>query len=357
MKTKKRLAVVFGGRSGEHEVSIVSARSLVKAIDNNHYEIIPMAIDQQGLWADGETAKRVLDDSLDNTGGVVSFTGVSKLDQRLLDGSIDVVFPILHGPFGEDGTIQGLLEVLDLPYVGCDVTSSAICMDKIICKRLFVEGGFNTAAWCEISRERWVAQQAVLEEACFKIGLPLFVKPSCLGSSVGISKVSSREELIPAIEIALDHDDRVIVEQTIVGREIEVAVLGNSDPKAALPGEIIPGGDFYDYDDKYVSDACQLLAPAHLGDDQRERVQALAIDVYRRFGCAGMARVDLFLEDEKIWVNEINTIPGFTSISMYPRLWLISGLSYATLINNLVDLAIDRFANRSTGRKARRNFD
>jgi D-alanine-D-alanine ligase len=341
---KRRVALVFGGRSGEHEVSIVSARSVDRALDRDKYRVLPMAIDRHGQWADAETASRVLAESSDRADDVVHFEGHSRIDPRLLEDSVDIAFPILHGPYGEDGTIQGLFEMFDLPYVGSDAASSALCMDKIFCKRMLVQAGLPTPEWVGLDRSSWTEDRDGIVEHSLGLGLPLFVKPARLGSSVGISKVSNADDLVPAIDLALGHGNRALVEQGLDVREIEIAVLGNRRPRAAVPGEIVPGHEFYDYDDKYVDSACQLLAPAPLDADTTAAAQELGVEVFRLLGCAGMARVDLFLErgGSRLWVNEANTIPGFTSISMYPRLWQLSGIDYPSLIDELIRLAFER---------------
>ena len=341
---KIRLALIFGGRSKEHDVSVVSARSVDRALGREKYEVVPMAIDYNGRWADTETACRVLADSGDRVDEVVNFEGRHRLDPRLCRESFEVAFPMLHGPFGEDGTIQGLFEILDLPYVGCDPSSSAVCMDKILSKRLLANAGLATPAWVEIEGAEWLENRGRIVEACLALGLPLFVKPARLGSSVGISKVKNTEDLEAAIGLALEHGPRALAEQGLDARDIEVAVLGNESPRAAVPGEVIPGHEFYDYEDKYLDSACELLAPAPLEETVADSARELAITVFRLLGCEGMARVDLFLErgGDRLWVNEVNTIPGFTSISMYPRLWNLSGLAYPALMDELVALALQR---------------
>jgi D-alanine-D-alanine ligase len=342
------LALIFGGRSGEHDVSVVSARSVARALDPDRYVIVPMAIDRDGLWADPETAREVLSTSGDRPDEVIRFAGSRRLDPRLLDGSIDVAFPVLHGPFGEDGTIQGLFEMLDLPYTGCDVTSSAACMDKGLAKRLLRDADLATVGWIELARHGWNEDPQSLRDQCRELGMPLFVKPARLGSSVGITKITHADQLDAAIEEALAHDHRVIAEKGLDAREIELSVLGRDRPRASLPGEIVPGHEFYDYEDKYIDDSCQLLAPAPLSDAQIDVARDLAIRAYNTLGCDGMARVDLFLDRTtgEFWVNELNTIPGFTSISMYPKLWELTGLPYSQLLDELVELAIDRHRNR-----------
>jgi D-alanine-D-alanine ligase len=345
-RRRLRVALVFGGRSGEHEVSVVSARSVSRALDRERYEVLPMAIDRSGLWADPETSERVLAGSADRADGVLGFSGRQPLDPRLLEGGIDLAFPVLHGPYGEDGTIQGLFQILGLPFVGCDTAASAVCMDKIFCKRMLAHAGLPTPPWVELDRGRWAAECERITAHCLGLGLPLFVKPARLGSSVGITKVKHEVELAAAIQDALGHGERVLVERGVDAREIEVAVLGGSPPRASLPGEVVPGHEFYDYEDKYLDSSCRLLAPAPLDPATTARVRELALAVFRLLGCAGMARVDLFLArgGSELWVNEVNTIPGFTSISMYPRLWELSGLSYPDLIDELIRLALERAA-------------
>jgi len=339
-----RVALIFGGRSAEHNVSVVSARSVASALDPSRFEVAPMAIDRWGTWADPETAARVLQRSGDSADLVMPFKGGLRLDQRLLTGEFDVVFPVLHGPYGEDGTIQGLLEILGLAYVGCGVAASAVCMDKRLSKRLLDHAGLATAPWVELDASRWARERIVVEREVVELGFPVFVKPARLGSSIGISKVVRAEEIALAIERGLRHDRCLIVEAGIDGREIEVAVLGNETPRAAVPGEVIPGHEFYDYEDKYLDDACELLAPAPLQHDEVIAAQELALTVFKTLGCEGMARVDLFLDPEtgRFLCNEVNTIPGFTSISMYPRLWGLSGVPYPELLDRLVALALER---------------
>jgi D-alanine-D-alanine ligase len=348
-KRKIRLALIFGGRSGEHEVSVVSARSVAGALDPDRYDVVPMAIDRRGRWADPDTAGRVLAASGNRVDRIEDFSGADALDPRLLDDGIDVAFPVLHGPFGEDGTIQGLFEILDLPYVGCGHASSAVCMDKAITKQLVSGAGLATPDWVVIDH-RWVADPDRVITECAGLGLPVFVKPARLGSSVGISKVGEAARLQVAVEQAFEHDRKVIVERAVPAREIEVAVLGNSEPEASVPGEVIPGHEFYDYEDKYLDDSCQLLAPAPLDAELTAEARTMAVDTYRALECEGMARVDLFLNrgDGSLWVNEVNTIPGFTSISMYPRLWELTGLPYPQLLDELVRLAFERHSTRRT---------
>lgn len=339
-----RIALIFGGRSGEHDVSVVSARSVDRALDRARYEVVPMAVDRAGRWADAETSERVLAESADRADGVMPFSGRHRLDPRLLEEQFDAAFPVLHGPFGEDGTIQGLFEMIALPFVGCDTAASALCMDKAFCKRMLAHAGLPTPEWVELDRGTWNEDRDRVLERCRRLGLPLFAKPARLGSSVGIAKIRREPELAAAIDEALRHGERALVERGLDAREIEVAVIGNRRPRASLPGEVVPGHEFYDYEDKYLDSACQLLAPAPLDEATTAHVQSLAIEVFRLLGCTGMARVDLFLERPGggLWVNEINTIPGFTSISMFPRLWGITGLDYPALIDELIRLALER---------------
>jgi D-alanine-D-alanine ligase len=339
-----RVGLVFGGRSGEHEVSIVSARSVAGALDRERFVVVPMAIDRAGRWASAADAARVLADSGDAPDRVVGFTGVHRLDPRLCDGAVDVVVPVLHGPFGEDGTIQGLCEMLDLPYVGCGVTAAGVTMDKVLTKRLLQHAGLPTPRFVALTPAEWSADPASCRRRCLGLGVPLFVKPARLGSSVGISKVKDAGVLDGAIAAALGWDDLVIVEEGIPGREIEVAVLGTEPALASVPGEIVPGHEFYDYADKYLDDACQLLAPAPLDPAQAGEVRLLALAAFAALGCEGMARVDFLLDgrDGRFLVSELNSIPGFTSISMYPRLMALSGMSYPALVATLIELALAR---------------
>ncbi len=344
MTVRQRVALVFGGRSAEHDVSIVSARSVDRALDRRKYEVVPMAIDRRGLWADPETAHRVLSESSDRADDVVRFEGNFRLDPRLLEEAIDVAFPVLHGPYGEDGTIQGLFEMIDLPFVGADAASSALCMDKAFCKRMIAHAGLPTPPWVELDRASWAGERERIIERALALGPPLFVKPARLGSSVGITKVSRESKLVAAIELALEHGSRALVEKGLDVREIEIAVLGGGRPRAAVPGEIVPGHEFYDYEDKYVDSTCTLLAPAPLDERATAAAQDLGVEVFRLVGCFGMARVDLFMDRDggRLWVSEVNTIPGFTSISMYPRLWGLSGLEYPALLDELIRLAFER---------------
>ncbi len=348
MSGKLRVGLVFGGRSGEHEVSVVSAASVAAALDRSRYEIVPMAIDRAGRWADAATAAAVLAAVGATPDRAPEFAGAAALDPRLLDGSVDVVLPILHGPFGEDGTVQGLCEVLDVPYAGCGVAASAVTMDKVLSKRLFREAGLPTPRFETLTAAAWGRERIRCEARCLALPLPLFVKPARLGSSVGISKVKGAEELAGAVEFALGYDDLAIVEEGIPGREIEVAVLDGEPPLASLPGEVVPGHEFYDYADKYLDDACRLLAPAPLDPGQVAEVQRLALAGFVALGCEGMARVDFLLDgrDGRFLLNELNSIPGFTSISMFPRLLGLSGVGFGEILDRLIERALARHARR-----------
>jgi D-alanine-D-alanine ligase len=348
MSAKLRVALVFGGRSGEHEVSVVSARSVAAALDRERYEIVPMAIARSGLWANPTRAAAVLSGSGATPDLVPHFEGSLRLDPRLAEGGVDVVLPILHGPFGEDGKIQGLCEMLDLAYVGCDVESSAVTMDKVTSKRLFREAGLPTPRWVTVTGGEWGAARRACEDRCLTLPMPLFVKPARLGSSVGITKVKDAGALVGAIDIALGYDDLAIVEEGIPGREIEVAVLGGDPPTASVPGEIVPGREFYDYADKYLEDSCQLLAPAQLAPEQTAEVRRLALAAFATLGCEGMARADFLLDerDGRFLISELNSIPGFTAISMYPRLLGLSGVTYPQLLDALIAQALSRHRRR-----------
>jgi D-alanine-D-alanine ligase len=317
---KLRVAVLFGGRSGEHDVSLRSAKSIIAALDPAKYDVEGIRITQEGRWE----PSAISPDPAANPG-------------------IDVVFPVLHGTFGEDGTVQGLLELADLPYVGAGVLASAVSMDKEVMKRLCVERGLPIGDYLVTSRD-----EKNLEHLCGRFPFPVFVKPANLGSSVGISKAKNCEELKAAIELAGRFDAKILVERNIAGREFECSVMGNREPVAALPCEILPSKDFYDYDDKYVLGASQAVLPADLTPEQTSEIRRLAVECYRAVQCEGMARVDFLMESStgKLFINEINTIPGFTSISMYPKMWEAAGLPYAQLLDRLIELALERHRER-----------
>ncbi|MFM7617932.1 MAG: D-alanine--D-alanine ligase family protein [Actinomycetes bacterium] len=353
--TRRRVLLIFGGRSAEHDVSRVTATSVARALDPARYEVVPVAITQDGRWLDAPGARALLADidapppaeglpvdgvALDAIGAAVAVPGGAAL-------SIDVVIPLVHGPYGEDGTLQGLLELAGLPYVGSGVLGSAVGMDKSMMKRVLVACGVPVAAWREHRDGDDLA--AFCDAVVADLGLPCFVKPANMGSSVGVSKAHDRAELEAAVRYALRYDEWVLAEEAITGREIEVAVLGDRRPEASRPGEIVPGAEFYTYADKYETGSAELLAPALLTEAQEAEVRQLALDAFSACRLEGMARVDFFLEEpgRGFLVNEVNTIPGFTPISMYPRLWGISGVPYPELLDRLIDLAIARHARRS----------
>ncbi len=338
----RTLAILFGGRSSEHEVSIRSARA-VAAAAQDRFRVEPVAISREGLWQAGEGAWRALE-----TGRVEGGEPLKAFLPRF--PAADAVFPVLHGPFGEDGTVQGLLELLDLPYVGPGVLGSAAGLDKVVAKQLFEANGLPVLPWTWDLAEGWLADpEAARRRVEERFTYPVFVKPANAGSSIGVTKVHGPEELIPALERASRYDRKVIVEQGIPAREIEVSVLGNDDPQASVPGEVVPGHEFYDYADKYLDDKSRLLIPAPLPRELAERIRRLAVAAYRALDGAGMSRVDFLLhkETEEPYVNEVNTIPGFTEISMYPKLWEASGLPFPDLVERLVDLAVERHRQRA----------
>ncbi len=351
---KTRVAILFGGKSAEHEVSLQSAKSIFEAIDRDKYEPVLIGIDKSGKWRlnDGERFLKAADDprhiSLQKSRDEIALTP-GNVNQQFLNTrdaatspAVDVVFPILHGPLGEDGTIQGLLKLAEIPFVGASVLGSAVGMDKDFAKRLLRDAGIPQGAFRTFgAHEAPISWDKIQSE----LGSPVFVKPANLGSSVGISKADSEETFQQAVAEAFSFDRKIVVEEFIDGREIECSVLGNDDPIASLPGEIIPTHDFYSYDAKYIDgQGARLEIPANLPKKIVEKIQKLSIHVFKTLNCEGMARVDFFVtKDEKIYVNEINTIPGFTKISMYPKLWEASGLPYSELIDRLIQLAIQRF--------------
>ncbi|MGB7434800.1 MAG: D-alanine--D-alanine ligase family protein [Candidatus Acidiferrum sp.] len=344
-----RVGVLFGGRSGEHEVSLASAASVIRGLDPDKYEAVPIGISKDGHWLVGQGAAKMLPEVLKG-GRRVMLTAdptepaLMPLDRGAGAQRVDVVFPVLHGTFGEDGTIQGMLDLANLPYVGAGVLGSAIGMDKDVTKRLLQVAGIPVVPWVAVYRWQWEQDpQAVKAEIEQKFPYPVFVKPATLGSSVGMTKVHNAGELAPAVNLACEFGMKVMVEKAMVAREIEVAVLGNHEPKASIPGEIVPHREFYDYTAKYLEEGTQLLIPADLQAPQVDKVQSFAVHAFRVLELAGMARVDFFLEKEggKFFLNEVNTIPGFTSISMYPKLWEASGIPFRELIDRLIQLAFE----------------
>ena len=347
-----RLVVLFGGRSAEHEVSCTSALHVLQAVNPDRYDVAPIGITREGQWVESSsalaavgTSARALPSPNDSDGPELD--PLPAIAAPSGDVTQIVVLPLLHGPMGEDGTVQGLLELAGIPYVGAGVLASALCMDKGAAKDVLAARGLPQARWLS-TRDTDVGgafEQQVEDE----LGFPVFVKPANLGSSVGVSKAHDRAELRAALDEALRYDEYLVVEEAIVGREIEVAVLGNADPRASVPGEIEPSREFYDFEDKYLSGTAGLIVPAPLSADELAEVQQLAIRAYRGLRVDGMARVDFFYEEggRGFLVNEVNTIPGFTEISMYPKLWEASGLPYADLIDELIRLALDRHTHRT----------
>jgi D-alanine-D-alanine ligase len=357
-----RLGVVFGGRSGEHEVSLASAASVLSAIDPDRYEVVPMGIARDGHWLVGGDPLRALADAAgvtlalpapgvpgpDDPGGRLARVPTAGGLPAGIAARLDVVFPVLHGPYGEDGTLQGLLELADVPYVGAGVLASAVGMDKATMKAVFRAHGLPVVPHLVIRDHEWAEdREGVARRVGDELGYPCFVKPSNLGSSVGISKVREPAALAAAVAVALRHDRKALVERGVVAREIEVSVLGNDHPEASVPGEIRPGREWYDYEAKYTDGIATVVIPAPLPDSVAREFQRLAVAAFRAVDAAGLARVDFFLEGEaRIWVNEINTLPGFTRFSAYPRLWEASGLPYPKLIDRLVELALERHAQK-----------
>ena len=344
-----RVGIIFGGRSGEHEVSLASAASVIRALDPEKYEAVPIGIAKDGRWFVGTPAQKMLPDVLRQGHRVIlsadpSVGALLPLEERAAGSQrVDVIFPVLHGTFGEDGTVQGLLDLAGLPYVGSGVIGSAVGMDKDMAKRLFLQAGLPTGDFLAVLRSEWEKnRERILKAVAKKFRFPLFVKPATLGSSVGMTKVHKREELPAALDLAAEFAPKILVERNIRGREIEVSVLGNDQPEASVPGEIIPHREFYDYTAKYLEEGTRLDIPAKLTKAQVQRFQEYAVRAFRCLECRGMARVDFFLEKPsgRIYLNEINTIPGFTSISMYPKLWEASGIPYRELIDRLIQLAV-----------------
>jgi D-alanine-D-alanine ligase len=351
---KRRLAVIFGGRSAEHEVSVASAQSVVEALDPERYEVVAIGIDKRGAWhriqalpGRREGGGALPDVDVEQGPGIVLARQPGEHALVEDDGTrqeIDVVFPVLHGPFGEDGTVQGMLELAGIPYVGAGVLGSALGMDKAVQKVLFLAAGLPVSPYEVVHEREWEEDHESVEARVEGLGLPVFVKPAALGSSVGITKVKRVDDLPAAMEEALSYARKAVAERSVEGaREIECAVLGNDDPVASLPGEVLPNAEFYDYRAKYLDEGAELATPADLPAKTTAEIQRMAIAAFQAIDAAGMARVDFFVRDpDEILVNEINTIPGFTSISMYPKLWEASGLSYRELVDRLVELAIER---------------
>jgi D-alanine-D-alanine ligase len=348
-KKRLRVGVLFGGRSGEHEVSLASAASVIRGLDPDKYEAVPIGITKEGHWLIGGAAQKMLPDVLKAGQRVVMAADPTDAALIPLDRSgggqrIDVVFPVMHGTYGEDGTIQGLLDLAGLPFVGAGVLGSAIGMDKDVSKRLLQIAKIPVVPWITVHRSDWERDpKTIQKEVEKKFKYPVFVKPAALGSSVGMTKVHSRAELAPALNLASEFAMKILVERSVNAREIEVSVLGNHDPKASVPGEIVPHREFYDYTAKYLEEGTKLLIPANLKPSQIKKIQKYTIAAFRALELSGMARVDFFLEKKSgtLFLNEVNTIPGFTSISMYPKLWEASGIPFRELIDKLIELAIE----------------
>jgi D-alanine-D-alanine ligase len=354
-KKRLRIGVLFGGRSGEHEVSLASAASVIRGLDPDKYEVVPIGITKEGHWLIGTSAQKMLPEVL-RTGQRVTMSA-DPTDAALvrLDGSgggqrIDVVFPVMHGTFGEDGTIQGLLDLAGLPFVGAGVLGSAVAMDKDVAKKLLQAAKIPVVPWLCIHRHEWERHQPeIIHQIEKEFPYPLFVKPATLGSSVGMTKVHSRQELPAALNLASEFAMKILVERAVNAREIELSVLGNHDPQASIPGEIVPHREFYDYAAKYLEEGTKLLIPADLKPAQVKKFQHLAVLAFRALELSGMARVDFFLGKDggRIYLNEVNTIPGFTSISMYPKLWEASGIPFPQLIDKLIELALEHHAEKA----------
>ncbi len=342
-KSKTHIVVLFGGESAEHDVSCVTAAHVLRALDPQKYDVSTVGITRAGQWVQSELPQSRDVKSLSAKG---SATSANLIFENATDATSLVVIPLLHGPMGEDGTVQGLLELAHVAYVGSGVLASAVAMDKSIAKQIMSANGIAQQKFLTV-RDSDNTDSAI-DRAIKELGLPMFIKPANMGSSIGVSKAKTRQEAITALAKAFEYDEWVLVEEAVTGREIEVAVLGNESPRASVPGEIVPSHEFYDYEDKYIGDGAQLLVPAPLSPEEVVEVQQLAIKIYRALRSDGMARVDFFYEKGKrgFLCNEINTIPGFTPISMYPKLWQASGVTYAELLDELIALALARHAKR-----------
>lgn len=367
MGEKIRVGVLFGGRSCEHEVSVTSARSVLEAIDRDRYEVTMVGISKQGHWLVAGDAARLLAQGVvegeDLLPVALDYAGDGRLQARsgvapagMDPRPLDVVFPILHGPYGEDGTVQGLLELAGVAYVGAGVLGSAVGMDKELMKRVFRAEGLPQVDYAVVLRSRWQREPAaVQQEIELHFAYPLFIKPANLGSSVGISKAHDGRELRQSMDQAAGFDRKIVVEAAALDcREIECAILGNEEPQASVLGEVVPGNEFYDYDAKYIDDNSQLIIPARLPPATTAQVQELAVRAFQAVDAAGLARVDFFVgaQDERVYVNEINTLPGFTPISMYPKLWQASGIGYGELIDRLIQLGLERHRDKQQTRAA-----
>jgi D-alanine-D-alanine ligase len=382
MNRKIRVGLIYGGKSGEHDVSLSTAMAVIKAIDFNKYEIVPFYITKQGDWRSGlqlqgpveskemltfESGAGARQSAARGTAALQPFFGVLPKKEEVTvksvggsfteDKALDVVFPLLHGTYGEDGTIQGLLEIANIPYVGAGVLASAVGMDKVMMKKIFAQEGLPQCIFRYFTRSQWEKDQAYyLMEIEVSVGYPCFVKPANLGSSVGISKARNRDELIEAVQLAFQFDRKVIVEEYVEAREIEVSVLGNDEPQASVPGEIVSSNEFYDYRAKYIDGKSVMIIPAEIPNELAEEIRAMAIKAFVAIDGSGLSRVDFFLRksDNAVFVNEINTMPGFTPYSMYPLLWQESGKPYGELLDDLIRLALERHEAKQ---KIRYTFD
>ncbi len=364
-KRKIRVGVIFGGRSGEHEVSLMSARSVMEALDPERYEITPVGIDKDGRWLTGDVMGALTEGVMAQPAAFLpdphssSLMRVEQGETELTNISsvaeLDVIFPVLHGPYGEDGTVQGLLELAGLPYVGAGVVGSAVGMDKAIFKHVMAANGIPILPWKLFDGKDWGKRpSAILDEIEAALTYPVFTKPANLGSSVGIAKCDNRDELAAGMTEAASYDRRIVIEQGINARELEVSVLGNEDPIASVVGEVRPRREFYDYVAKYMlepgsDEESELIIPANIPPEVSDEVRRLAVQAYRAIDCAGLGRVDLMMDQDtgQVYMNEINTIPGFTRISMYPKLWEASGIPYPELLDRLIDLALERYEDKA----------
>lgn len=352
---KKRIGLLYGGKSAEHEVSLSTARAVTQALNFNEYDVFPIYITHEGEWRKGaqllapvETIEQLQFDNTFNQELPNNISSFLPSQQETDENALDVIFPLLHGPNGEDGTVQGLLEVLNLPYIGNGVLASSAGMDKVIMKQLFAIAGLKQVPFVHFIRKEWQKNQENLIGKMEKeLTWPVFVKPANLGSSVGISKASTREELIAAVDMALKYDRKIIVEQGIKAREIEMGVLGNDSPKCSVPGEIKPLKDFYDYQAKYKDGNTAMIIPADVTEEVEATLQDNAIKAFKVLDCSGLVRADFFVTDaDEVLINEVNTLPGFTPFSMFPLLWQHTGVNYAELIDQLIELAIERHAEK-----------
>lgn len=348
---KLTVGLVYGGKSGEHEVSLQTAYAVMNSFDYDKYEIIPFYISKKGMWKVGETLSAPftelkqlkLAEAAEDMGSALNvvFSGLSGADK-----AVDVMFPLLHGTYGEDGTIQGLFEMANIPYIGAGVLASSAGMDKVVMKKLFADAGLDQCEYCYFNISAWKRKRhELIVSVEDKLGYPVFVKPANLGSSVGISKATDKDSLVEAIELAFRYDTKVIIEEFVDAREVEVGVLGNDEPEASVPGEIVSSGEYYDYAAKYTDGKSQMMIPASIDSEVADRLREYAITAFRAIEGSGITRADFFVRrsDGKILINEVNTMPGFTPYSMYPLLWRETGVSYRALLDRMIELALERY--------------